>query len=341
MSRAAKKRRFTDEVVTLAHGAGGQSSSALFDAVFGPAFSNEWLDRHDDGAVLDMPMGYRLVISTDSFVVKPRRFPGGSIGHLAVHGTVNDLAVMGAEPRWLTAAFVLEEGLAIDELRGFVTDMAEAASAAGVAIVAGDTKVVERGAADGVYITTTGVGLRPSALQLGADLVRAGDRVVVSGPIGDHGIAILVARGDLHLLGDIRSDTASVYPQAAALLAAAPGTRWLRDPTRGGLASALNELTRECNLGVWLDESSLPVNPIVAGACELLGLDPLYIANEGKLVAVVPAEQAEAAREALGPHAAIVGHVAIDPPGMVVLRTAVGGTRIVDLLVGDPLPRIC
>ncbi len=341
MSRAARKRRFTDEVVTLAHGAGGQSSAALFDAVFAPAFANAWLDRHEDGAVLDVPAGYRLVVSTDSFVVKPRRFPGGSIGHLAVHGTVNDLAVMGAQPRWLTAAFVLEEGLAIDELSAIVADMAEAATSAGVSIVAGDTKVVERGAADGMYITTTGIGVRSLDVHLGADQVQPGDRVVVSGPIGDHGVAILMARGDLQLTGDIRSDSASVYPQAAALLAAVPDTRWLRDPTRGGLASALNELVRECGLGVWLDEPTLPVNPVVAGACELLGLDPLYIANEGKLVAIVPHDQAEAARAALGPAARVVGEVAPEPEGMVVLRTTIGGTRIVDLLVGDPLPRIC
>lgn len=341
MTRPARKQRFTDEVITLAHGAGGQSSAALFEAVFRPAFGNEWLDRREDGAVLDIPLGHRLVVTTDSFVVKPRHFPGGSIGHLAVHGTVNDLAVMGAVPRWLTAAFVLEEGLAVDELRSIVTDMASAAAEAEVAIVAGDTKVVERGAADGVYITTTGVGLRPVGRNLGAEQVSVGDKVVVSGTIGDHGVAILVARGDLNLAGDIRSDTASVHLQAAALLTAVPETRWLRDPTRGGLASALNELAQVCGLGVWLDEWALPVRPVVAGACELLGLDPLYIANEGKLVAIVPAADAEAARMTLGPDAAVVGEIHADPSGMVVLRTAVGGTRIVDLLVGDPLPRIC
>ena len=336
-----RTRRFADEVITLAHGAGGQSSAALFDAVFGSAFGNEWLDRREDGAVLDVPPGHRLVVTTDSFVVKPRRFPGGSIGHLAVHGTVNDLAVMGACPRWLTAAFVLEEGLRIDELRAIVADMASAAAECSVAVVAGDTKVVERGAADGIYITTTGVGLRPEGLRLGAELVCPGDRIVVSGTLGDHGVAVLVARGDLQLSGDVRSDTASVHLQTAALLAAVPATRWLRDPTRGGLASALNELAQACGLGIWLDELSLPVRPEVAGACEMLGLDPLYIANEGKVVAVVPAADAETARAALGPHAAIVGEVEATPPGMVVLRTGIGGSRIVDMLVGDPLPRIC
>lgn len=336
-----RKRRFTDRVVTLAHGAGGQSSAALFDAVFGPAFTNEWLDRHEDGAVLDAPLGQRMVMTTDSFVVKPRRFPGGSIGHLAIHGTVNDLAVMGAEPRWLTAAFVLEEGLEIDELRAIIDDMAQAAASAGVMVVAGDTKVVERGAADGIYITTTGIGFRSAEVRLGADLVQIGDRVVVSGTLGDHGIAVLVARGDLRLAGDVQSDTAAVHRQAAALLRAVPDTRWMRDPTRGGLASALNEMTRENGLGVWLDERSLPIRPVIAGACELLGLDPLYIANEGKLVAVVPATAADAACAALGPDAAVVGEIAADPAGLVVMRTGVGGTRIVDLLVGDPLPRIC
>jgi hydrogenase expression/formation protein HypE len=335
-----------DETITLAHGAGGKASQSLVDGLIRPALSNPELDRLDDAAVLDVPDGHRLVVTTDAFVVTPRRFPGGSIGDLAVNGTVNDLACLGATPAALTLSLVLEEGLAVDELRAIVDDVAAAASAAGVPVVTGDTKVVERGAADGCYLTTTGVGFVPTGLRLRAEDVRAGDAVLVSGPIGDHGIAVLVARGDLALTAPVESDTAPLHELSAALLDAVPATRWLRDPTRGGVASAVNELVAACGLGVELVEADLPVRRPVAGACELLGLDPLHIANEGRLVAVVPGGSAATAVAALagrpeGEGARIVGVVTDDHPGLVVVRTPFGGTRILDMLVGDPLPRIC
>ncbi len=340
-----RRPRLDDDVITMAHGAGGKASEALLDAVFLDAFDDSGLHRRDDGAVVAPDAG-SIVISTDSFVVSPWRFAGGSIGHLAVHGTVNDVAMMGAVPRWLTAAFVIEEGFAIADLREVVADMAFAAEQAGVAIVAGDTKVVERGAADGLYINTTGIGTRADELVLGAERVKVGDKVLVSGLIGDHGMAIMLARGGLTFEADIRSDTAPLNDLVATVLAAAPGTRWLRDPTRGGVASSLNELAIACDLAIELNEESLPISPPTAGACELLGIDPLYVANEGKAIVVVAPDDAAAALEAMRGHplgldAAIIGEVVDDPPGMVLLRTPFGGTRIVDLLVGDPLPRIC
>ena len=343
-----RRPRLTDDFVTLAHGAGGKASAALLDAVFLAAFDDPERERTPqvDAATMALPGGDRVAFTTDSFVVKPRRFPGGSIGHLAVHGTVNDLAVVGAQPHWLSAAFVLEEGFAIDELREIVADMASAAAAAGVRIVTGDTKVVDQGAADGLYITTAGIGVIPADRELGAEKVRAGDAVLVSGTIGDHGMAVMLARGDLALEADISSDTAPLNGLVDGLLAAAPETRWLRDPTRGGLGTVCNELARDTRLGVVLEESLLPIAPAVVGACDLLGIDPLYVANEGKLVAVVPANQRDAALQAmrshpLGVNAAVVGEIAPEPEAIVVLLTTFGGTRIVDMLVGDPLPRIC
>jgi hydrogenase expression/formation protein HypE len=341
-----RRTRFTDEVITLAHGAGGKASNALIETVFVEAFANDRLAPMADGAYLTVSAGQRLVFSTDSFVVKPLRFPGGSIGHLAVHGTVNDLAVMGAKPRWLSAAFVLEEGLAVAELRAVVADMAAAAEAAGVEIVTGDTKVVNRGAADGMYITTAGVGEVPSDCVLDAQSVMPGDCVIVSGSIADHGMAVMLARGDLALEADVRSDTAPLGGLVEVLLSAAPSTRWLRDPTRGGVATVCNELALATNLSIILEERWLPVRPEVSGACDLLGIDPLYVANEGKFVAVVASGEADAALAGLRSHplgreASRIGEVRADPPGIVVLLTTFGGTRIVDMLVGDPLPRIC
>ncbi|MGH9177185.1 MAG: hydrogenase expression/formation protein HypE [Acidimicrobiales bacterium] len=341
-----RRPRLLDTAVNTAHGAGGKASAALMDAVFLEAFRNETLEPLGDSAVLLLPSGERLAFSTDSFVVKPRRFPGGSVGHLAVHGTVNDLAMAGARPLWISAAFVLEEGLEIAELKEIVADMAEAAAVAGVQIVTGDTKVVNRGAADGVYITTAGVGIIPAGLQLSAKSVRTGDKVIVSGYIGDHGVAVMLARGELGISADVSSDTAPLGGLVQELLAAAPSTRWLRDPTRGGVATVCNELARAAELHVSLNESALPVRNAVNGACEILGIDALYVANEGKLVAVVPAEESDAALAALranplGAHAAVIGEVAEDPPGVVIINTHFGGTRIVDMLVGDPLPRIC
>ena len=341
-----RRPRLTDEVVTLAHGAGGKASAALVDAVFLDAFLGVEHGALGDAAIVELPGGERLAFSTDTFVVSPRRFPGGSIGHLAVHGTVNDVAVQGGRPMSLTAAFVIEEGFPVAELHAVVADMAEAAAAAGVRVVAGDTKVVGTGAADGLYISTAGIGLIPAGRVLGPDLVRPGDRVLVSGTIADHGMAVMLARGDLALEADIRSDTAPVNDLVEALLAAAPSTRWLRDPTRGGLGTVCNELARDANLAIVLDESSLPIAPAVVGACDLLGIDPLYVANEGKVVAVVAPDEVDAALAAMradpiGGAAAVVGEVAAEPEGIVVLRTSFGGTRIVDMLVGDPLPRIC
>lgn len=344
-----RRPRLRDEVVTLAHGAGGKASAALLDAVFLPAFAPATDDERaplTDAAVVDLPSGERLAFSTDSYVVKPLRFPGGSAGHLAVHGTLNDLAMMGARPTAISAAFVLEEGMAIDVLREVVADMAEAAAAAGVPVVTGDTKVVDRGAADGMYITTAGVGLIPAGRELAAAKVAVGDVVLASGTMGDHGTAVMLARGDLALEADVTSDTAPLHGLVEDLLAAAPDTRWLRDSTRGGVGTVCNELARDADVTVVLDEALLPVRPAVAAACELLGIDPLYVANEGKLIAVVPPDQADAALAAMRAHprgseAVRVGAVQAEPPGIVVLRTSMGGTRIVDMLVGDPLPRIC
>jgi hydrogenase expression/formation protein HypE len=337
---------FKDETITLAHGAGGRAWQSLLEAVIRPALSNPVLDRLDDGAVLDLPDGHEAVLTTDSFVVKPRFFPGGSIGDLAVNGTVNDLSVMGAVPQALTLSLVLEEGLAVDELRRILVDVAAASDQAQVPVVSGDTKVVERGAADGCYLTTTGLGSRPPWRQLGADRVQVGDAVICSGPVGDHGVAIMVARGDLALSADIVSDTAPLFPLVNELLDAAPASRWLRDATRGGVASVLNELAELATVGVEIDEVAVPVRRPVAGACELLGLDPLHIANEGTLVAVVPADDADAALAAMrstaaGEQATVIGRIVDDHHGLVVARTAFGGTRILDMLVGDPLPRIC
>jgi len=341
-----RRPRLTDEVVTLAHGAGGKASAALVDAVFVEAFSGIEHGPLADAATLTLTDGRRLAFTTDSFVVQPRHFPGGSIGHLAVHGTVNDLAVSGAEPMWLSAAFVIEEGFSVAELHEIAAHMAEAAALAGVTLVTGDTKVVGKGAADGLYITTAGVGvMRPDA-DLGPHNVRPGDIVLLSGNMADHGMAVMLARGDLMLDADIRSDTAALGGLVDTLLAAAPSTRWMRDPTRGGVATVCNELARDSNLGVVLDETLLPIAPAVVGACDLLGIDPLYVANEGKLVAVVAPDEADAALTAmrshpLGADAARIGEIVAEPQAIVVLLTGFGGTRIVDMLVGDPLPRIC
>lgn len=341
-----RRPRLIDEVVTMAHGAGGKSSAALVDHVFVEAFRNPLLEQLGDGALLRLPTGERLVVSTDSFVVQPIEFPGGTIGDLAVNGTVNDLAVSGAIPRWISAAFVLEEGFPIERLRSIAADMRSAADAAGVAIVTGDTKVVPHGAADGLYITTTGVGVVPPERELSVADVRPGDRLVVSGTVADHGMAVMLARGNLAIEADIESDTAPVNGLVEALLAAAPGTRWMRDATRGGLGTVCNELAQAVGLGVVIDEGLLPVDPTVLGCCDMLGIDPIYVANEGKFVAVVPADEAEAAVAALrgvdgGAQAAVIGEIREEPAGIVAMRTPFGGTRIVDMLVGDPLPRIC
>ena len=349
---AIEKRRrrghvkLLDTHITLSHGAGGTSSHALVETVFEPALRNPLLAPLADAAVLAPVGDGRLAFTTDSSVVRPLFFPGGDIGELAVNGTVNDLAMAGARPLALSVAFVLEEGLPIDDLRRVVASMAQAAQRAGVPVATGDTKVVERGKADGMYIATSGVGLVEHDLELSAARIRPGDRVLVSGSIGEHGMAILVARGDLELEVDLQSDTAPLHDLVAGLLRSTDELRCLRDPTRGGLATVLNELASTAEVGVVLDEASLPVRPEVNGACEILGIDPLYVANEGKLVAVVGPDGAEDALAALRAHplgagAAVVGEVVADPPAMVRLDTAFGGSRVVDMLAGDPLPRIC
>jgi hydrogenase expression/formation protein HypE len=349
-ARIEKRRRavprFGDDRVTMAHGAGGKASRALVEGVFVPALANPVLAPLGDAAVLDVA-GAAVAVTTDAFVVTPIRFPGGSIGELAVNGTLNDLAVSGARPVAVTACFILEEGVEADVVRAEAAAMAAAAGAGGVAVVAGDTKVVERGQADQMYVTTTGLGVIDGRSRLGATTVRPGDRVIVSGPIGDHGVAIMLARGGLDIAADVRSDTAPVWPAVDALLGACgAGLRWMRDATRGGVATVLNELVMAAEVSVTLDERAVPVQPAVAAACELLGIDPLYVANEGRFVAVVAAEAAEAAVAALrsvpvGAGAAVVGEVGADPPGRVLGRTAFGGHRMIDMLVGDPLPRIC
>lgn len=341
-----RRPRLRDEVITLAHGAGGKASAALVETVFMEAFGDPLTPVLTDGAVVEVGSCEQIVISTDSFVVKPRKFPGGSLGKLAVHGSINDVAMMGARPLCLSVAFVLEEGFAVSELREVVSDMAESAHLAGVSIVTGDTKVVDRGAADGVYVTTTCIGTLPKERVLGAHLVEPGDQIIVSGTIGDHGMAVMLARGNLDIEAEILSDTAPLGELVEALLTAAPSTRWMRDPTRGGVGTVLNELARDTNLAVVLDENDLPITPMVAGACDLLGIDPLYVANEGKAIAIVPPNEVDAALAAIrkvpmGKDACVIGEILSEPEGIVVLRTVFGGTRIVDMLVGDPLPRIC
>jgi hydrogenase expression/formation protein HypE len=338
--------RFRDEQITMAHGAGGKATHTLITGLFVDAFANEALAELADAARLDLE-GLTLALTTDAFVVKPLRFPGGSIGELAINGTVNDLAVSGARPTAVAAAFVIEEGLDADVLRAEVRAMAEAARSAGVSVVAGDTKVVERGKCDGMYIATTGIGVRDERADVSSSRITAGDRVLVSGFVGDHGTAIMLARGELELDADVASDTASVWPLVRALLdRAGPGLRAMRDPTRGGVATVLNELAADSNVGIVIDEEAVPIRAVVKGACEILGIDPMYVANEGVLLAVVEAEAAADALDALrstpgGRHAALIGEAADEPAGMVLVRTAFGGTRIMDMLIGDPLPRIC
>jgi hydrogenase expression/formation protein HypE len=338
--------RFRDEHITMAHGAGGKTTHTLVEGLFAQAFSNPALAELADSAQLEVD-GARIAFTTDVYVVKPLRFAGGSIGELAVNGTINDLAVSGARPIALSAAFVIEEGLSAEILRYEVTAMAEAAREAGVPIVTGDTKVVERTKADGMYIATAGIGLSDRRVQLSSASVRPGDRVLCSGTIGDHGTAIMLARGELELDADVESDTASVWGLARALIeSAGRDLRVMRDPTRGGLATVLNEIAQDANVGVILDEEAVPVRPPVRGACEILGIDPMYVANEGKLIAFVAGERAEESLAAIkevpgGQDAALVGRVEEQPAGMVLVRTGFGGTRIMDMLIGDPLPRIC
>jgi hydrogenase expression/formation protein HypE len=330
----AKPAKFRDERITMAHGAGGKATARLIEGLLAPAFGMTSLD--DAGAV-----DSDLVITTDAFVVKPIRFPGGSIGDLAVNGTVNDLAVAGARPLALSLSLILEEGLGAGELQAEVQAIAAAAEAAGVRIVAGDTKVVERGHADQLYITTTGIGRHDPRATLSPQSGRPGDRILLSGSIGEHGTAIMLARGEFELESAIESDTRCLWPEVDALLeAAGPHLRCMRDATRGGVASVLNELARASGVARLVREADVPVAPAVAGASELLGIDPMYVANEGRFVALVAPEGAEAALAAM-PAGVDIGEVKTEPPGMVLVETSFGGKRVMDQLVGDPLPRIC
>jgi hydrogenase expression/formation protein HypE len=332
--------RFDADRITLSHGAGGQASYQLVEGLLRPAFG---LTETGTG---DAAIVGNYAFTTDTYVVSPLFFPGGDIGQLAVHGTINDLAAAGAEPRCLSLALILEEGLDVGVLRRVVASAAEASRRAGVPIVTGDTKVVPRGKADGLFVNTTGMGIMREGVMLSPGAIRPGDDVVISGYVGDHGIAVMLAREALELETELASDTAALHGVAGALLAAAPHTRVLKDPTRGGVATTLNELALQAGIGFVLEEARVPVRPEVRAACEILGIDPLHIANEGKLLAVVPAAETDAALAALradplGRKAARIGEASTEADGLVIVRTASGGSRVLDMLVGDPLPRIC
>ena len=346
IDRARRRRpRVREERITMSHGSGGKATRTLVEAVFLEAFRNPLLEPLEDAAQLHLN-GSRVALTTDSYVVSPLFFPGGDIGDLAVNGTVNDLAVAGATPLYLSAGFILEEGFPVADLTRIVASMKAAAEVAGIQVVTGDTKVVQRGKADGCYINTAGIGVMEHEMSLGVANAQPGDAVIVSGPIGDHGVTIMLARGELDIEADITSDTAPLNGLIADLLSATTGVRALRDATRGGVATILNEVATAAGVGVTVNEDAIPVADVVRGASELLGIDPMYVACEGRLVAVVAAAEAGTALAALRAHplgeqAAIIGQITDEPPGIVLLKTAFGGTRIVDLLVGDPLPRIC
>jgi hydrogenase expression/formation protein HypE len=346
MGAALPEIRFRDSQIEMAHGAGGKASRRLVEGLFAPLLFGVSTEPLGDAAYLNIN-GTRLAITTDSFVVKPLSFPGGSIGELAINGTVNDLAVSGAKAEAIVVTYVLEAGLPTRILEAEVRAMSRAAQAAGVVISGGDTKVVEHGKADGMYLTTAGIGRPITGINVSPASVRPGDKVLISGAIGDHGITILLARGELDLEGEICSDTRPVLPLIEALSEkAGPGIRWMRDPTRGGVATSLNELARDSGLSVLLFEAQMPVRDTVRGACELLGLDPLHIANEGQFLAVLAPEYADLALEILlqtpgGEGAALIGEIREQPAATVLGVTSYGGTRVIDMLVGDPLPRIC
>lgn len=335
------------ETIVMGHGSGGGLTQKLIQQVFSPYFSNPALDAGNDFASLPVehPEG-RLVVSTDGHIVFPMFFPGGDIGRLAVCGTVNDVAMSGAQPRYLTASFILEEGLPVATLQKVLVSMQAAAAEAGVALVAGDTKVVERGKADGLFISTAGIGWLPKNVAIRGDLAQPGDAVIISGALGDHGIAVLTERGELGFSADVRSDVAPLNHLIQAVLQAAPHVHVLRDPTRGGLATTLNEIAQQSHQGILLEENKIPIHAPVFAVCEMLGFDPLYVANEGKVIIIVPADEAAAAMDALrqqpyGKEAALIGSVVAEPAGRVLLRTEIGGTRILDVLAGEMLPRIC
>lgn len=331
--------------IILGHGGGGKLSAELVEHLFLPAFRNEQLEGLGDAAVFSIN-GARLAMSTDSFVVRPLFFPGGNIGELAVNGTVNDIAMSGATPLYLSAGFIIEEGLPLETLGAIVTSMAAAAQKAGVRLITGDTKVVDKGHGDGVYINTSGVGVIPEGVNIGPHRAQPGDVVILSGTIGDHGMAVMSVREGLAFETTIESDTAALNHLVAAMLAVTNDIHVLRDPTRGGVASTLNEIAQSSQVGIVLDERKLPVKTAVRSACELLGMDPLFVANEGKLLAIVPAAAAEAVLAAmqahpLGQEAAVIGQVVAQHPGMLVAKTGIGATRVVAMQIGEQLPRIC
>lgn len=336
-----------DEHITLSHGSGGKATHNLIEGIFAQAFSNPLLDKLDDSALIPLEDSTkRLAFTTDSYVVNPIFFPGGDIGELAVNGTINDLAMSGAKPIALSVGIILEEGFAIADLKRIVASMQVAAESAGVPIVTGDTKVVNRGSADKIFINTTGIGLVDSRLDISSFNAQPGDKILLSGTLGEHGIAVMVTREDLDLEQEIESDTAALHGLVADLLETVPGVRCLKDPTRGGLATSLNEIAINSNIAIAVEEMTIPVMPQVRSVCEILGLDPLTIANEGKLISVVPAESAQVALETMQNHplglsACIIGEILKEPAGMVFMRTEIGGSRVLDMLVGDPLPRIC
>ncbi len=331
--------------IILGHGGGGKLSAELVQHLFLPAFQNETLAPLGDSSIFEIN-GTRFAMSTDSFVVQPLFFPGGNIGHLAVNGTVNDIAMSGANPLYLTTGFIIEEGLSLAMLGQIVDSMAAAARAAGVQLIAGDTKVVDKGHGDGVYINTSGVGIIPDGIEIAPNKAQVGDYVLVSGTIGDHGMAIMSVREGLEFESIIKSDSAALNGLVRAMLQASPNIHVLRDPTRGGVASALNEIAQASHVGIMIDERRLPVTPSVASACELLGLDPIFVANEGKLIAIVPEKDTKAVLAAmrqppLGKKAAAIGRIVKQHPGLLVAKTGIGGTRVVDMQIGEQLPRIC
>jgi hydrogenase expression/formation protein HypE len=336
---------FKHGVVDMSHGGGGRAMAQLIDELFLAAFDNDWLRERNDQACFAVTTG-RMVLATDSHVISPLFFPGGDIGCLSVHGTINDVAMSGARPLYLSASFILEEGFALADLKRIVESMAEASRQAGVPVVTGDTKVVERGKADGVFITTTGVGVVPEGVTISASRAQPGDKILLSGTIGDHGVAVMSFRENLSFETSIRSDTAALHGLVARMVEAVPDIHCLRDPTRGGLATTLNELASQSQVGMRIHEKAVPIRRGVAAACEFLGLDPLYVANEGKLVAICAPQDAvrllQAARShPLGASAAIIGEVVEDPQHFVQMQTAFGGWRVVDWLCGEQLPRIC
>ncbi len=339
---------YRDGCIDMNHGGGGRIATQLIDELFRPAFDNEWLSAENDAALLDIPAGERLVMATDGHVISPLEFPGGDIGSLAVHGTINDVAMLGATPLYMSASFILEEGLPLSTLKRIVESMAAASKLASVPIVTGDTKVVERGKGDGIFISTTAAGSVPVTVHIGGDRACAGDAILVSGTMGDHGVAVMASRESLTFETTIESDSAALHTMIAQLLDRLPdgAIHVLRDPTRGGLASTLNEIARQSDVGMLLEEDAIPVNREVDAACELLGLDPLYAANEGKCVVICNSDFADMAVDVLRAHplgakAARIGAVIADPHGFVQMNTGFGGRRIVDWMAGEPLPRIC